>query len=352
MEVKMNQSIEKLLQKTESKQGIFPFQVLVFSESKGIRIEYPQKSADILFHIASVGKLISTVYCLRLVEQGYLNLDDSIAKYLDVKMLDGLFKSVPEKISVKDCLTHRTGAADYFEGKDKDGVKFIDLVLKHPDQEWSRSRILEFVRTQLKPVAECGEKFNYGDTAFMLVLMIIEKIKDKPIHLLLEEEMFKPFGLFDTQSMIYLYSNEFAKYPKSIYLGKTDAKSFRSLNCDQADGGIVSTPNDLLKFQTLLHSGQLINTYHLNLMQEWQGVFRAGIHYGLGMMQIRFEEFFFLMRNFPRLIGHIGILSTHCFYDPKNDIHFIMNFGSNDKMTQSFVFLSNLVGTLKKEKII
>lgn len=348
----MNNSIEKLLKKTESKQGIFPLQVLVFSESKGIMIEYPEKSADKLFHIASVGKLISTVYCLRLVEQGLLSLDDSITKYLDREILEGLFKSEPEKISIKDCLTHRTGAADYFEGKDKAGVKFMDLVLKHPNQEWNRSRIYEFVRTQLKPVAECGGKFNYSDTSFMLVLMIIEKIKGKPIHLLFEDEMFKPFGLNDTQSMIYRYPSEIAKYPESIYLAKTDAKNFISLNCDQADGGIVSTPNDLLKFQTLLYSGQLINNYHLNLMQEWQGVFRPGIHYGMGMMQIRFEEFFFLMRNFPRLIGHIGILSTHCFYDPINDIHFIMNFGSSDKMSQSFVFLSNLIGLLKKEKII
>jgi len=87
-------------------------------------------------------------------------------------------------------------------------------------------------------------------------------------------------------------------------------------------------------------------------MQVWQGVFRPGIHYGMGMMQVRFEGFFFLMRNFPRLIGHIGILSTHCFYDPINDIHFILNFGTSDKMTQSFVFLSNLVGIFKKNKIV
>lgn len=348
----MNQAIEKLLNKTALKQGNFPFQVFVVSESKNIHIEYPNNSKDKLFHIASIGKLISTVYVLRLVEQGCLNLDDSITKYLEISTLNGLFKSSPDRVTIKDCLTHRSGAADYFEGKDKNGVKFTDLVLKYPDQSWDRAEIFEFVRTNINPISECGEKFNYGDTAFMLVLMIVEKIKGKAFHLLLEEEFFKPFGMLNTQSMIYNYPLDQAKYPESIYFAKTDIKHFKSLNCDQADGGIVSTPSDLYKFQTLLHSGKLISESHLSMMQEWQGKFRAGIHYGMGMMQIRFEEFFFLMRDFPRLIGHIGILSTHCFYDPENDIHFILNFGTSDKMTSSFVFLSNLVGILKKDKIV
>lgn len=348
----MNQAIDKLLKKVESKQGVFPLQVLVDSESKGIHIVYPPNSQDTLFHIASVGKLISTVYILRLVEQGYLKLDEPLNKYLDSDVLVGLFKSDYSLITIQDCLTHRSGASDYFEGKDKNGVKFTDIVVNNPDKEWNRDDILDFARTQLKPVSERGEKFNYGDTAFMLVLMCVEKIKGKPFNELLDEELFKPFGLVNTQSMIYRYPIDQAKYPKSIYFGKTDIKKYKSLNCDQADGGIVSTPNDLLTFQKLLYSDKLITKKHLALMQVWQGEFRPGIHYGMGMMQVRFEGFFILMRNFPRLIGHIGILSTHSFYDPINDIHFILNFGSSDKMTQSFVFLSNLVGIFKKNKIV
>jgi len=348
----MDKAIEKLLKKVESKQGVFPLKIFVESESKNIHIEYPSNSKNKLFHIASIGKLISTVYTLRLVEEGYLNLDDSLIKYLDKSTLDGLFLSDTSLITLRDCLTHRSGASDYFEGKDKNGVKFTELVVKNPEHEWNREDILDFTRSNLKPVGERGEKFNYGDTAFMLVLMCIEKIKGKPIHILLDEELFKPFGLLNTQSMIYRYPIELAMVPDSIYFGKTDIKNFKSLNCDQADGGIISTPNDLLTFQKLLYNGKLITKNHLEQMQVWQGVFRPGIHYGMGMMQVRFEGFFFIMRNFPRLIEHIVILSTHCFYDSINDIHFILNFGSSDKMTQSFVFLSNLVGIFKKNKIV
>jgi len=346
----MNQEIEKLLKKTELKQGIYPLQVFVYSESKNINIEYPKGCKDKLFHIASVGKLISTTYVLKLMEEGLLKLDDPISKYLDID-LNGLFFSNPNEITIKDCLTHRSGAKDYFEGKDKQGNKFTDLVINNPEQSWDRESILKFCKDNLKPKDKKGEKFSYGDTAFMLVLMCVEKIKQKDFNILLDEEIFKPLNMKNTQSMIYQYPSEERLYPEHIYFGKFDIKHYKSLNCDQADGGIVSTPNDLVLFQKALYSSKIISNDSIELMKNWQGVFRPGIHYGMGMMQIRFEGFFFLMRNFPRLIGHIGILSTHSFYDEENDIHYILNFGTSDNMTQSFVFLSNLVGLFKKHRL-
>lgn len=347
----MNQEIEKLLKKSEAKQGIYPLQVYVYSNSKNINIEYPKHSKDQLFHIASVGKLISTTYVLKLMEEGLLGLDDPISKYLDLD-LNGLFLSDPNEITIKDCLTHRSGAQDYFEGKDKQGNKFTDIVINNPEQSWDRESILKFSKENLKPKDKRGDKFSYGDTAFMLVLMCVEKIKQKDFNILLDEEMFKPLKMNNTQSMIYQYPIEKRLCPEHIYFGKKDIKQYNSLNCDQADGGIVSTPHDLVLFQEALYSGKIISNDSIELMKQWQGIFRSGIHYGMGMMQIRFEEFFFLMRNFPRLIGHIGILSTHSFYDQENDIHYILNFGTSDKMTQSFVFLSNLVGILKKNHLV
>jgi D-alanyl-D-alanine carboxypeptidase len=66
------------------------------------------------------------------------------------------------------------------------------------------------------------------------------------------------------------------------------------------------------------------------------------------MMTIHFNEFFFLMRHFPRCTGHIGITATHLFYDPDHDLTFVLNFGSNTAMTESFVFLSQAMGVVKK----
>jgi len=339
--------LEKLAQKAQAKNKNKPFQVLIHSDKHQIHFSYPSTQPNPIFHIASIGKLLSTVLILKAVEDHRLSLETKLTDHLDPSLLKGLFESDPSEITILDCLTHRSGASDFFEGKDAKGKPFLSMITENPDTTWSAESLLEYTRNNMKPVGKKGEKFAYGDTAFMLATMVLEKIEGKPFNVLLDEGLFQPLGMKDTQSMIYRYPAGIAKVPQDIWLDKTEVKNLKILSVDQADGGIVSTPDDLVLFQKALHSGQLINQPHLELMQKCQGKFRAGIHYGTGMMQVRFEEFFFLMKNFPRLIGHIGILSTHCFYDPENDIHYILNFGSTQHMTASFVFLSNAVGLLK-----
>jgi len=289
--------------------------------------------------------LISTVALLKLVEEGKCHLDDLLIKYIDPKLLEGIFLSPVDSITIKDCLTHRSGAADYFEGKTKEGIPFLEIVTSQPNTYWTQEMIFEFARTNLKPIAVKGSKFAYGDTAFMCVMIVIEKITAKKLPQAVEDLIFVPLGMNDSQAMIYTYEKEKRLEPLPIFIGDINVSEFTSLSCDQADGGIVSTPYDLVTFEKALYAG-FVSAEHLQMMQTWQGKFRAGIQYGMGMMQIRFEEFFFLMRNYPRLEGHIGILSTHSYYDPDNDVYYVLNFGSTKNMTQSFTFLSNLVGML------
>jgi len=344
---KLNTMAEKVLSNNKGK----PFSLTIHSPKYHLDYTYPSNSDKVHFHIASISKLITTTALLKLVEEGLCQLEDPLVKYLDPKRLEGLFLSPVETITIADCLTHRSGAADYFEGKDKTGKPFLDIVVKSPDTYWSQDSILDFAKYNLKPLSFKGEKFAYGDTAFLCVMMVIEKITGLALPQALEKIIFKPLDMKNSQAMIYTYDKGKALSPLPIYIGDVDVRQFNSLSCDQADGGIVSTPLDLILFQKALHNG-FINSNHLQMMQNWQGKFRAGIHYGMGMMQIRFEEFFFLMRNYPRLVGHIGVLSTHAYYDAENDVYYVLNFGSTKNMTKSFTFLSQLVGyltpTLKK----
>src|SRR5690606_10883621 len=64
--------------------------------------------------------------------------------------------------------------------------------------------------------------------------------------------------------------------------------------------------------------------------------FRAGIHYGLGAMQLRFGEFSPFLRSLPRPVGHLGVLGVHCFTDPEREVTVVLNFHSTREMTASF----------------
>ena len=75
-----------------------------------------------------------------------------------------------------------------------------------------------------------------------------------------------------------------------------------------------------------------------------------GIHYGLGMMQIRFKEFFFLLKNFPKLQGHIGVGGVYAWYDPETKAGFVLNVGNNKDMPKSFRLLIKILKLIQKEK--
>ena len=131
-------------------------------------------------------------------------------------------------------------------------------------------------------------------------------------------------------------------------LGAVEASTFRSVSCDWAGGGIVSTLADLSAFGRALHEGRLISGESLARLSAVRIRFRRGIHYGTGMMELRFEEFFFLLRGLPRPTGHIGVLGTHLFYDAVNDAHIVMNFGGTTEMVRSFRTLIQIETELRR----
>lgn len=325
-----------------------PIQIVLTSPTQAIAVASPPGSADQRFHIASIGKLFTAVALLRLVERGQCSLEDPITQWVDAKLVEGLFRDDPSKVTLKHLLMHRSGVADYFEGKDLKGVPFVKQVINEPDRYWSPEDLLTFTRMNQKPVGSVGERFHYGDTGYLLVTLAIESITKMPFRVWLKRDLFDPLGLKNTQSMIYDWPDQERMSLDSVMFDGVNLANARSLSCDRADGGIVSTPSDLINFHQALHQGKLISNEHLTLMKTEQGKFRAGIHYGLGMMTLHFDEFFFLMRNFSRCMGHIGITATHLFYDPDHDLYLVLNFGSNTAMSDSFVFLSQLMGLVKK----
>ncbi len=198
-----------------------------------------------------------------------------------------------------------------------------------------------------------GKIFNYSDTGYILLGLIIEKITGKSFAKNLEDEIFLPLEMRDSYLMFYSEPmNTPKKNIEKIWFNNVEISGFESLSCDWSGGGIVSTTADLLKFNQALRSGRLVQTSTLETMDVCQHKFRPGIYYGLGMMEIRFKEFFFLLGHLPKIKGHIGILSTHLFYDPSRDAHIIMNFGSNARMVESFKALIEIENILQRMQLV
>ncbi|MCY7324956.1 MAG: beta-lactamase family protein [Microbacteriaceae bacterium] len=319
-------------------------QVLVRSRTNGIDYSYGARSTP--FHAASIGKVATTVLIMQLVDEGAVTLDTSVQSVLGP--LDGVLAA---EATVRQLLDHTSGAADYFEGPVTSGPPFLGLVVSDPDRFWEPQDLLEFSRTRQVPVGMPGERFQYSDTGYILAGLVIEAVSGAPFHDVLRDRIFRPLAMNDSWMM--WRSDPAASAGRShgpiapLWLGRVEASAFRSVSCDWAGGGIVSTVDDLAKLSEGLQS-TLVSAGMLAEMRRTRHRFRRGIHYGTGLMELRFGEFSFLLRGFPRPTGHIGVLGTHMFHDAVNDAHIVMNFHSTREMVRSFRTLIRIEQLLRR----
>jgi D-alanyl-D-alanine carboxypeptidase len=344
-----NKYFDKISKKNKS--GI---QILIYSNKLHLNYTY-SSDADKQqpYHIASIGKVFTATLVEMLAEKGMISLDTPISKYFFKSELVNLFvyenMDYAHKVTIENLLGHTSGIADYFEGPVTSGPSFLDHILSKPDDHWTPEKLVNFSRENQKAVGIPGTLFHYSDTGYILLGQIIEKVTTKSFSQNLHDEFFIPLEMNDSYLMFYSEPQNTSKKPiKKIWFNGVEISEFQSLSCDWSGGGIISTTEDLLKFYKALRSGKLISLTTLKNMEVCNHKFRPGIYYGLGMMEIHFEGFFFLLKGMPRLNGHIGILSTHMFYDPSNDTYIIMNFGSNTDMVNSFKALIEIENKLKK----
>lgn len=325
-------------------------------------LEFSYGDAALPFHTASIGKVPTAVLVMQLVEAGALSLETPVVGMLPAGMLAGLVEPARiATVTVGDLLAHEGGVADYFEGPVTAGATLLERVIAEPDRFWTPQDLLDFSRTHQTPA---GPGFTYGDTGYVLLGLMLEHVTGRAFHELLHERVFTPLGMDDSYM---LYRSEPVAGVRRIAgvapvariapvapiapftLGAVEASTFRSVSCDWAGGGIVSTLGDLTRFSRALHGGELVSEASLARLTAVRNRFRRGIHYGTGMMELRFEEFFFLLRGLPSPTGHIGVLGTHMFYDAVNDAHIVMNFGGTTEMVRSFRTLIQIETELRRD---
>ncbi|MFZ9858905.1 MAG: serine hydrolase [Roseiflexaceae bacterium] len=346
---RLNEIINKIARKRRNQS---PIQVHVAAPRYGINYHSPYSKPDQPFHVASIGKVFTAILILRMVERGQLKLSQPIHELLDAELLKGLFVyrgvDYTNQVTIGQLLNHTSGVADYFGANIQPGFTFLDHVVHHSEKLWTPSTLVDISRQFQQAVAKPGERFHYSDTGYILLGLIVQQVSDHSFHSQLHDEIFEPLGM--EQSYLAFYSQPTAQPTPSIlpmYVNDVDVSRFQSLSCDWAGGGIVSTPIDLVKFQRALQSGALISLPTWHQMTNCTNKFRSGLRYGMGMMEVQFEGLFFLLRGLPRMHGHIGIVATHMFSMPQQDLHVVINLGDTSQMKTSFKLLIDIMNLLR-----
>ena len=197
------------------------------------------------FQLASVSKPFTSVAILQLIENGQINLNDTLQKF---------FPNFPYKgITIHQLLCHRSGLSQY--------THFCDA----PDSIWAdksktinNQDVIDII-SKINPLINYppDRRYYYCNTNYLLLASIVKKISGIEFKQYLKENIFSPIDM--NNSIVYDRTNfDDLIMPTQGYENRTPWEDVY-LNGVVGDKGVYSTTMDLLKFDRALEKNLLIN---------------------------------------------------------------------------------------------
>ena len=236
------------------------------------------------FATASAGKVFVAVGILQLIENGKLSFNDTIGNILDFDL-----KSIDKKITVQQLLNHTSGIPDYFDESIMN--EYAELWLDFPNYKIRKSMDLLPLFINKPMMYNAGERFQYNNTGYVVLGLIIEKITGMLFDNYLEKNVFCPCGMFNTGyyeldrlpakcANSYIYDENRKEYYTNIY--SVDAKGTGA-------GGAFTTLLDVEKFWDNLLGGKLLSDNLLKEMLSLQS-HSGDNYYGYGIWLEKTED--------------------------------------------------------------
>lgn len=275
-----------------------------------------------IFRPGSSSKLFTWTALMQLVEQGRVDLDSDVNRYLDFRIPDTYSKP----ILVRHLLDHSLG----FE--DRGGIRAENLSGLMPLGKWLAENIPTRVR-------EPGLETSYSNYGTALAGYIVQRVSGEPFPDYVERHIFKPLGMNNTTFREPLPGPLAANMASGYdYVGgRFEARPFELYGNIMPAGSGSSTADDMARFMLAhLHDGRVgrtqilkpatANRMHSNLSANAKSL--PGFAHG-----------FYVIREIgPRLIGHGG--NTSYFHSmlllaPEQDFGIFVSYTGGDAASQA-----------------
>jgi len=264
---------------------------VVFSKGYGMREVGKKDSVDgnTLFVIASCSKAFTTASLAILADQGKLNWDDQVIKYLpDFQLYDPW---VTNDVTIRDLVTHRSGLAT-FSGD------FLWL-----GSDYDRKEIIKRAR-YLKPTSSFRTKYGYQNIMYITAAEIIQSVSDTSWGDFIKSHILSKAKMHNSNtSYKELYETLNAAKPHYLKNGKLTV--FKEIQKDNAQGalGINSCANDMAQWIRLQLGKGMIDSQRVFSEKQsnemWANHFAFGnMNYGLG--------WFISYKNGKKTLNHGG----------------------------------------------
>lgn len=289
------------------------------------RVVTPDGSLDVVhgdldrpFFIASVSKLFTTVCLAQLRDEGRLDWDAPIARYLPHLDLSGLAvengRDVSAEITVREVMGHTAGLADYFEGTRPDGTTTLERAFEK-DFTWTTRDTVDWARAMTP--ARRGRGL-YSDTGFHLLGAVVEQLDGRHFADAVRARIAEPLGLAGT----FVFTlDDLDRFDDMAVIrhGDSDLRLPKLLASTGPDGGIVSTLRDGVTFLRAFFDGRLFDKTLLDeMLTDWHRIFTP-LEYGTGVMRFRLPAVFTGFRSFE-FQGHSGASGVVWYRDARTGV--------------------------------
>lgn len=243
------------------------------------------KPTDLML-AGSVGKTYALATAMQIVAEKKINLDDKIEKYLGSEKW---FSRLPNSkdITVRQLMNHTSGLVRY-EFKDQ----FTKDLTANPGKIWLPEELLAYLFDEKAPF-EAGKGWDYSDTNYIVLGMIIEKVTGKKYYAEATRRILKPLKLKNTKpqdkreikGLIQGYageSNPFGGKDKVLENGKFIINP----QFEWTGGGMVTNTEDLARWAKIMYEGKAFDASLLPEMLDGVSAPMLGreTKYGLGVI--------------------------------------------------------------------
>src|SRR5579872_231911 len=207
------------------------------------------------FRLASFTKQFTAMAIMLLVHDGKLNYDTHLTDIFPD------FPAYGRMITIRNLLNHTSGLAAYEDLMDK----------KYAGKSWeeipqiSDAGVLALMEQQTATKFPPGSKWEYSNSGYCVLAMVVEKISGMPFAEFLHRRIFAPLKMENT--VAHVYGKE--RVANRAYGYTNDAGVW--LEADQSptsatlgDGGLYSSLDDLIKWDDALRNHKLLSAEEMN----------------------------------------------------------------------------------------
>ena len=272
---------------------------------------------DHLLLAGSVGKTFAAAVALQLAQEGKLDLDAKVSRYLGQ---EPWFAAVPNAadVTVRMLMNHTSGIVRY-----EFGERFLNDLKRDPYRTWTPEARLAYLAGTTPPFA-AGQGWDYSDTNYILLGVIIERLTGRAYYDEMRSRLIEPLRLRgvvaadrpEIRGLAQGYAG-----PDNFFGGwdamlGADGRLVMNPQMEWTGGGVATTAADLARWARLLYAGPVLgDAIRAQMLAGVPAQLGPNVRYGLGV----------ILRPTPLgpTYGHSGFFpgySTDVMYFPDHDV--------------------------------